>query len=71
MDITTEARSSGWHAIQHTGLQQRAQDHGTWKAHGVRQDLMHGSCRVATAALEVSHQLTDDRTIAVAEEVEP
>ncbi|MEU5893086.1 hypothetical protein ABZ835_40565 [Streptomyces sp. NPDC047461] len=71
MDITTEARTSGWYVLQHTGTQQWAEDHGTWQAHGVRLDLMHGTRRVATATLEVLQQLADDRAIAVADEIEP
>jgi hypothetical protein len=71
MDITTEARTRGWYVLQHTGMQQWAEDHATWKAHGIRLDLMHGTRRVATATLEVSQQLAVDRAIAVAEEIEP
>lgn len=32
-------------------MQQWAEEHGTWRAHGVRLDLMHGNRRVAAATL--------------------
>ena len=71
MDITTKARTAGLYAIQQTGMQQWAEDHGTWKAHGVRLDLMDGPTRLAICKLEVPQSKAEDRAKAVTEEIEP
>lgn len=71
MDITTQPRSAGLYVIQHTGMQQWAEDHGTWKAHGVRLDLMDGTRPIALCKLEVPQPRADDRARSVAEEIEP
>lgn len=71
MDITTEPRDAGLYVIQRTGMQQWAEDHGTWKAHGVRLDLMDGTRPLAACTLEVPQSQAEDRVRAVAEEIEP
>ncbi|MEU3613552.1 hypothetical protein ABZ725_14710 [Streptomyces sp. NPDC006872] len=71
MDITTEPRAAGLYVIQQTGMQQWAEDHGTWQAHGVRLDLMDGPARLAVCKLEVPQSRAEARAQAVAEEIEP
>lgn len=71
MDITAEARAASLYVIQQTGMQQWTEDHGTWKAHGIRLELMDGPTRLAVCKLEVPQPQAEERAQAVAEEIEP
>ncbi|MFI6341108.1 hypothetical protein [Streptomyces sp. NPDC050535] len=71
MDVATEARDSGLYVLQQTGIQQWREDHGTWRAHGVRLDLMDGPRRLAVCKLEVVQREAEERAAAVVDGIRP
>jgi hypothetical protein len=58
------------HFVQQIGIQQWADDHGTWQAHGVRLDLMDGPRRLTLCKLEVPQRQAEEWSRMAAQELE-
>lgn len=72
MDITTEARAKGVYVIRTIGMQHWREGDGTWRAHGVRLQLMDGPTPLAVCALEVAGTLAaEERGEQEAQAIEP
>lgn len=72
MDITSSPRGKGVYVIRAVGMQGWVEEHGNWKAHGVRLELMDGHKLVAVCKLEVPGTLdAEQRGAEEAERIEP
>lgn len=72
MDITTGARAKGVYVIRTVGTQHWPDSDGTWRAHGVRLELMDGPAQLAVCTLEVPGTLAaEERGEQEATAIEP
>ncbi|MFD0052048.1 hypothetical protein ACFVHQ_22725, partial [Actinomycetes bacterium NPDC127524] len=71
MEITKEVQETGTYVIQSTGPQTWPVDGATWRAPGVRLDLMDGRRLLATCKLECSPRDADDVAATMTADIEP